>query len=261
MVRTFLLSPRWLALHAVAVGLVVAFVVLGWWQLDAYRTSEQRHDVRDSDPIPLTELIGPDAAIDRPVDQPVTANGSYLDELVVPARVDDGVLGAYAVGTLDTGDGVLIVLRGWVPTADEIPAPPSGQVAVTGYVMPAETPAQATGRNLAAGEVGHLAPDTVAAATGRNDLYDGFLVMTDEQPTPSAAPEPVDVDEYAPIRNVGPWQNLSYWAQWWVFAGAVIVFWISFVRTGIKRSRRTPEPAPDDQHGPLPRPSAPRRTT
>lgn len=258
MVRTFLFSPRWLALHVVAVVLVAAFVVLGWWQLDAYRTSEARHDVRGSDPVPLTEVIDLDSAVERPVDQPVMADGTYRDALAVPARVHDGVLGAYAVGTLDTGDGALIVLRGWVPTVDDAPSAPSGQVAVTGYIMPAETAAHATGRNPGEGEVGYLAPDTVAAATGQDDLYDGFLVVTDEQPAPSAAPVRVDVDEYSPIRNVGPWQNLSYWAQWWVFAAAVIVFWVSFVRTGIKRSRRTRAPKPDDQHEPLPRPSAPR---
>ena len=28
-----LLSPRWLLVHAVAVGLVLLFIALGWWQL------------------------------------------------------------------------------------------------------------------------------------------------------------------------------------------------------------------------------------
>ncbi len=31
--RQVLLSPRWLVRHAVAVALVVAFLLLGWWQL------------------------------------------------------------------------------------------------------------------------------------------------------------------------------------------------------------------------------------
>jgi cytochrome oxidase assembly protein ShyY1 len=260
-VRTFLFSPRWLALHVVAIVLVAVFVGLGWWQLDAYRTSEDRHDARESDPIPVTELIDPAATVEQPVDRPVTADGSYLDGLIVPARIDDGVLGAFAVGMLDTRDGVLIVLRGWVPTADDVPAAPSGRLTVTGYVMPAETSAQATGRPTGEHEIGYLAPDAVTAATGQDDLYDGFLIVADEQPAPAAAPERIDIDEYAPVRNVGPWQNLSYWAQWWVFAAAVIIFWISFIRTGIRRWRRTPEPAPDAPHGSLPRPSAPRRTT
>lgn len=264
---TFLFSPRWLTLHVIAVVLVVAFVVLGWWQLDAYRSSEQRHDVRESEPVPFDELDelgkfdGSPEPVESPVDRPVTTEGSYLDELVIPGRVDDGVLGAYAAGTLDTGEGVLIVLRGWVPSPDDVPAAPSGRVTVTGYVLPSETPAHATGLDLGVGEVGYLAPETVSAATGRGGLYDGFLLATGEQPAPSAAaerPVRIDVDEYSPIRNVGPWQNLSYWAQWWVFAAAVIIFWISFVRTGIKRSRRTPEPEPAAQPESSPRPSAQR---
>lgn len=256
MVRTFLLTPRWLALHLAAVVLVAAFAALGWWQLDVYRTNQERHDARESAPAPLTELIDPAVAVEQPLDRPVTVDGNYLAELIVPARVNDGVLGAYAVGTLDTGEGVLTVLRGWVSTADAAPAPPSSQVAVTGYLLPAETPAHGTGRAFDDGEIAYLAPDTVAAATGRDDLYDGFLLVAAEQPAPMTAPERIDVDEYSPIRNVGPWQNLSYWAQWWVFAGAVIMFWISFVRTGIKRSRRTPEP--HAQPGPSPQPYAPR---
>lgn len=251
-------SPRWLTLHLTAIALVVAFTALGWWQLDAYRTSEERHDVRESEPVPLTELIHPAAPVEQPVDRPVTAEGTYLAELAVPARVENGVLGAYAVGTLDTGQGVLTVLRGWVPSADAAPAAPPGGVTVTGYVLPAETPGHATGGTLEDGEIGYLAPETVSAATGRDDVHDGFLLVSDEWPAPSIAPDRVDVDEYSPIRNVGPWQNLSYWAQWWVFAGAVIIFWISFVRTGIKRSHRTPEPTPDDQSVPSPRPCAPR---
>lgn len=219
--------------------------------------SEQRQDLRESEPVALAELVDPDDPVERPIDRRVTAEGSYLDDLVVPARVYDGVLGAHAVGTLDTGEGVLIVLRGWAPTAEDIAAPPSGRVTVTGYVLPAESPARATGLDLGDGEVGYIAPETVAAATGRDDLYDGLLLATGEQPA-ATPPQRVDVDEYSPIRNVGPWQNLSYGAQWWVFAGAVVVFWISFVRTGIKRSRRTPEPAPDARPESSPRPSAPR---
>ena len=37
------------------------------------------------------------------------------------------------------------------------------------------------------------------------------------------APVALDVDRIVPVRDVNPWQNLSYWAQWWVFAGAVVL--------------------------------------
>ena len=258
MVRTFVLSPRWLALHVVAIALVAAFVALGWWQLDAYRTSQDRHDKREAEAAPFAQAIETGQSAGPTLDGPVVADGSYVASLVVPARVNDGVLGAYAVGALDTGDGVLIVLRGWSPRADQVPVAPPGDVIVTGHILPDETAAEASGRELAADQIGYLASAPVRATLSRDDVHSGYLLLTKEAPDHTATLERLDIDEVAPIRNVGPWQNLSYWAQWWVFAAAVIVFWVSFVRTGIRRSRQGPTPAPEPQPAPLPRPSAPR---
>lgn len=256
-----LLHPRWLAVHAVAAALVVAFAALGWWQLGVYRDSDARQDLRDRPPVPVADVAEPGSALGGAADRAVTATGSYVAELVVPARVHDGVLGAYAVGLLETADGTLTVLRGWEPDPDRTPAAPNGHdVTVSGHLVAPEDPAVATGRSpLPPGQVGYLAPEAVAGAAGveRADLYEGYLVLAEEQPAPAAAPQRLDVGTVAPIRDVSPWQNLSYWAQWWVFAGAVVAFWVSAVRSLVK-SRRETAPAPDGPSAPSPRPSAPR---
>lgn len=246
-------------MHAVALALVVGFVALGWWQLDVYRQTEQRQETRDSAPVAISDVAQPGRALGEAADHPVTASGTYTGELAVPARVHEGVLGAYAVGLLETPDGIVTVLRGWEHDADALPSPPAGDVTVTGHLVDPETAAEATGRaTLDDGEVGYLAPDAVAraATVDPSRLYDGYLLLSAEDPPPTAAPERLDVATVAPIRHVGPWQNLSYWAQWWVFAGAVVVFWVSLVRSAVRK--REESPAPDDQQQPAPRPSVPR---
>lgn len=256
-----LVRPRWLAVHAVAAALVVAFAALGWWQLGVYRDSDARQELRDRPPVPVAEIADPGSPVGGAADRPVTATGSYVAELVVPARVHDGVLGAYAVGVLETAGGTLTVLRGWAPDPDRIPSAPDGRdVTVSGHLVASESRAVATGPSPPPpGRIGYLAPEAVAAASGveRGRLYGGYLVLAEERPAPAAAPQRLDVGTVAPIRDVSPWQNLSYWAQWWVFAGAVVAFWVSAVRAQVKRRQAT-EPAPDGPPAPSPRPSVPR---
>ncbi len=245
-------------MHAAVAALVVAFVALGWWQLGVYRDSDARQDLRDRPPVPLAEIAEPGGGIDGAADRAVIATGSYVADLVVPARMHDGVLGAYGVGLLETTEGTLTVLRGWAPDPDRMPAAPTGgDVSVSGHLVAPEDPAVATGPSpLPPGQIGYLAPAAVAGATGldRSELYDGFMVLADERPAPAAAPEPLDVDAVAPIRDVSPWQNLSYWAQWWVFAAAVVAFWLSTMRSTVRKARQS-APTPDGPPAPSPRPS------
>jgi cytochrome oxidase assembly protein ShyY1 len=262
MVLRFLFTPRWMALHLAAVVIASGFVALGWWQLGVYQESHARQEERDRSPVPLSTVAVAGRPLGDAADRAVTVTGTYRDELIVPARVYDGVLGGYSVATLDTGNGLLVVLRGWQSDVTSVSPVPTGEVLATGYLLSAEVPEQATGPSPApAGHVGYVAPGVVAAATGRDAarFFDGYLLASGEEPSPADPPERLDVSSVAPIRDVSPWQNLSYWAQWWVFAGAVLVFWVSFVRTGLK-TRDSP-PDPDVQPEPERRPSAPQRTT
>jgi cytochrome oxidase assembly protein ShyY1 len=254
-VRPILLTPRWLVLHVVTVAVVVGFVALGWWQLTVYGDSESRQAERDRPAVPISDLVEPGDDLGPGTGRAVVATGRYLDEgrLSVPARVHDGVLGDYIVAALRTSDGgVLTVLRGWADDRDDpVGAVPGGEVTVAGHLLSPETAADTalSDADLSTGEMGFVAPEPVAARTGlpEDQFYPGYLLLEDEQPRPAASPELLDVGVVDPIGNVSPWQNLSYWAQWWVFAGAAAVFWFSFVRTAVRHSSRADSEAARDE--------------
>ena len=258
----FLLTPRWLALHLAAIVIACGFVALGWWQLGVYQESQARLAERDRSPVPVNTVATAGQPLGDAADRAVTAGGVYDDDLVVPARVREGVLGAYAVAVLDTGEAKLVVLRGWEHDADDIAPAPTGEVEVTGHLLAGEVPRQATGSEPApTGQVRYIAPRPVAEETGRaiGEFIDGYLLASSEMPAPADPPERLEVSTVSPIRDVSPWQNLSYWAQWWVFAAAVLVFWFSFVRAALKK--RSSPPDQDVQPELEPPPSVRQRTT
>jgi cytochrome oxidase assembly protein ShyY1 len=244
-VQLTLITPRWIVLHIVTAVVVVVFVALGWWQLGAYRDSNAREQLRELPAVSLTELAAPGRPLGPATDRAVVATGAYLTDanLLVPARVYEGVLGSYSVGVLQTGEGSLPVLRGWLPDHDD-PAGqvPSGQVTVTGHLLLPESGDDATdpGAPLPRGQIGFIAPEQVSAATGidQPELYDGYLLLTEESPRPAVVPAPLELSVVEPIRNVGPLQNLSYWALWWIFAGAAVVFWFSSARAAVRGTGR-----------------------
>jgi cytochrome oxidase assembly protein ShyY1 len=249
-----LLTPRWIALHVATIAVVAGFVALGWWQLGVYGHSESRQDVRDRPAVSISDLVQPGEELGAGADRAVLATGRYVDEghLTVPARVHEGVLGAYLVAALRTPDGgVLTVLRGWVDDAEQAGAVSGGEVTVAGHLLASETAADASvsDADLSTNEIGYVAPESVAAETGlpEDRFYPGYLLLEDEQPRPAASPELLELGVVDPIGNVSPWQNLSYWAQWWVFAGAAALFWFSFVRAAVRhRSRADTEAARDE---------------
>ncbi|WP_158542899.1 SURF1 family protein [Phytoactinopolyspora halophila] len=253
----FLVTPRWLAVHLALVVALAICVIAGWWQLNVFQDTTSRQDERDQPPTAIDQLVTPGHDIGTAADRPVRAEGQYLNEhqFIIPGRIHDSTLGWFVLIPLETADGTIVpVLRGWVEEPDDVTEPASSEVTVHGYLLPPETPQHATVRSdqeLGDSELGYIAPEPFSTATGLpgDHIVHGYVLRTTERPdTPGVTP--VDVDELAPIRNVSPWQNLSYTAQWWIFGLAAIAFWASAVRSGV-RSRRTAEgPDPDDPDHP-----------
>jgi cytochrome oxidase assembly protein ShyY1 len=258
-VYRFLLAPRWLALHAFLVVVLVAFGVLGWWQLESARHNERERQERAKDvAVALATVAEPGLAQSEGLaGQLVTVSGVYDGEaqLLVPGRERAGTVGFYVLTPLRTPDGgVIAVNRGWVAAEDEAAAARAagGQVEVSGLLQPSEPPRAAAGAAreavaLPEGQIGYIA---TAQLTGRlpyppSELYDGFLLLSEQRPAAEPAPVPVPETAVTKTSGVGSLRNLSYALQWWIFAAAAVFFWFSFVRHAAADRRASAE-APGD---------------
>lgn len=248
-VYRFLLTPRWIALHVVVLLVIPAFVLLGRWQFGRFEersaNSERVTANIEAAPVPLDQLAAPG----RPVRQDdrfrkVTVTGTYdpAHALVVRRRPQEGRNGFYVLTPLVTGQGTgVIVNRGWVPagpTADappEVPAPPAGQVTVTGRLRPSETEESSGITNRAGlppGQVLLIDADAIGKGLPYR-LVGGYVELTAQQPESAAAPAPVP----APDVGAGGGLNLAYGIQWWLFIGIAIGGWILMIRREVAERR------------------------
>lgn len=241
----FLLTPRWIVLHTLVVVVVVAFTWLGSWQLSSYEEQRRERDLRAREAVPVTQLVEPGQRLPGDaVDRNVTATGRYApgEPFLVPGRLLDGVAGSYVLTPMDLDEGgTVLVLRGWVDGPDDPAAGalPPAPVTVTG-VLRADEPATAAvtlGRALTDREVPVVSAEAAAAAGAPDDLLDGWVLLAEEDPGLGVPPRPVPLDQVVARTGAGIWQNLSYAAQWWVFAVAALVFWGAFVRAALRERR------------------------
>jgi len=239
------LQPRWLALLAVLLVVVVCFAELGLWQMGRSQdtaTQEQLAQQSVQPPVPVDDVVQPYEAFPQDASgRPVVAEGRYVAELqfLVPDRVLDSRRGWWVVVPLDTGDGALLpVLRGWVSDPDLAPPPDGGMRTVTGTMAPSESGPGGDEPGLAEGERSSV--DLAALANDwPGDLYNVFLFATDEEPAVQAGavrpvPPPALTDESV------QWRNVGYGLQWWVFAGFAVYMYLRFLH---QASREEPEPS------------------
>jgi len=236
-VYRFLFSPAWLGRLAVALVLAAVMVLLGLWQLDRY---EQRSAINEridraatTEPAPLAALVPPPAAGDAVGPAPptshqwalATATGRYdrEHEILVRNRTLDGQVGVEVVTPLVLPDGTaVLVSRGWlaadpavVPPRSAVPAAPTGEVTVTGWVRPGDrsAPVEVADGGLHTRRIGVEA----LAAHLPYPLYHGYLQLTSQDPPADPALRTV------PPRRENTWMNAGYAAQWWIFATLVLI--------------------------------------
>lgn len=234
MLRSFL-TPPWLAWHVAAGVAVVAFVVFGQWQLDAYEGG--RRAPRSTPPAALAALVEPGERLpDAAVGREVVVTGEYdaPNQLLVPGRELAGESGFLVVSPLRVADGVVAVSRGWVPRAAVARRGlPAGKVTVRGILQRSE-PEKAARVDLLTplprGQIPYLATVQLLDASPYDtaELYDGYVALTSQTPPALGGPEPVPPS--IGDAGVSRWRNLAYALQWWVFAGAAVFFWAFVVR-------------------------------
>ncbi|MEV0374236.1 SURF1 family protein [Streptomyces sp. NPDC050636] len=264
----FLLTPRWWGINVFAVLAIPFCIFMGSWQLSRFEdrvdTHQQQEDrsarAKAAAARPLDSLLPVDKVTSG---RQASARGHYDTghQLLVPGRTLDGKQGKsqgfYVLSLLRTDGGkALPVVRGWLPgdvnaKADraKVPAPPKGEVTVSGALQASENQGtdgvQADG-GLPKGQLGMISAASLVNIVPY-DVYDAWITLTDTRaplrPVPPAAAEGSGLDLKA-------FQNLGYTGEWFVFAGFVVFMWFRLFR-------REAEAAKDAALGILPEGDAP----
>ncbi|MFJ8588527.1 SURF1 family protein [Streptomyces sp. NPDC093595] len=254
----FLTTPRWWGINIFVLLAIPFCIFMGTWQLGRFEDRVDSH--QEAEATRPGPGAGPGAVKAAPLDEllPVTketsgrqatASGLYGEQFLVPGRELEGRTGSYVLTLLRTDGGkALPVVRGWLPEGGRPPAPPAGEVTVTGALQASEnsgTKGVHAAGGLPEGQVGMIsAASLVNLVPG--DVYDAWVTLTDAPsgltPVPAAAAEGTGLDLKA-------FQNLGYTGEWFAFVGFVLFMWFRLFRREAEAARDAalglpPEPSP-----------------
>ncbi|MFF3908419.1 SURF1 family protein [Streptomyces sp. NPDC001848] len=241
----FLLTPRWWGINVFVLLAIPFCIFMGSWQLSRFEArvqdhrlaSEQASAARKEPARPLRELL---PVTQRTSGKQATATGRYGQQLLVPGRELDGRRGFYVLTMLRTDGGkALPVVRGWLPgDADpaKAPAPPAGEVTVTGALQASESPgANGVGAagGLPAGQTGAISTATLVNLVPY-DLYDAWITLTKADSGMKAVPATAPAGSGLDLKA---FQNLGYTGEWFVFAGFTLFMWFRLLRREVEYAR------------------------
>ncbi|WP_151775619.1 SURF1 family cytochrome oxidase biogenesis protein [Streptomyces abyssomicinicus] len=244
----FLLTRQWVIVTLVALALVPTMIELGFWQWhrhwDRVASNQRIEDALDTAPVPVGSLTRPGARIDRDLYyRHVSARGVFETdrEVVVRRRTNaDDRVGYHVLTPLRLEDGrYLLVNRGWVPADGrqtefpEIPAPPAGEVTVTGRLMADQTTAESGIKDLSDlpdRQVMLISSEGEAERLGA-EVLGGYVELVSPAPA-DGSPELVPGPDHDSIGN-----HMAYAVQWWLFTAGVPVGWVVLVRRELRERR------------------------
>ncbi|KGN39976.1 SURF1 family protein [Knoellia aerolata] len=228
-------KPRHLALLAVAVLVVIAFVQLGRWQLgvaedEALREALER--ARSQQPVAVETVLTPHSDFPGELStRPVVATGEFgADQVVVANRRLEGRAGFWVVAPLRVAatGATLPVLRGFVTSAADVPPVPVGQVTVTGGLAPPESPY--AGEPPPEGQLGSI-DTSLLVSRWPGELYNAFVFQQEQAPAPAPADLGAMERVPTPSGETGfKWRNAAYALQWWAFALFAVFMWWRIVK-------------------------------
>lgn len=228
------LTRRLMGLFVLMIVLVVAFILLGIWQLDVARSvghGSANAAMQDRPVVSITAAMQPAQSFPRDGSlRPVRAVGHYdsARQELVAGRTLGGRDGFWVLTPLviDANGARLGVVRGFVtdPKAP-VPLTGTGQVTVTGALAPGESPDPTV---YPPGQIGAINL-AVLANTWGGTVYNSFVFATAETPAATAAP----IQKFPPPQPGGGGfhlLNAGYAVQWWAFACFAVYVWVRMVR-------------------------------
>lgn len=260
----FLRSPGWLGGIAAALAFAaVCFWVLAPWQFHRHVERDARNSTiavaANAAPVPLAQRLGPGNGVDAgEAWQQVTASGVFLPDRQVVVRLrqneNTGAPASEVLSPFQLADGsVLLVDRGYV-SIDSMaggaapPAPPGGQVTVTGRLQPFQPDPlhRAPVRSGERFEVYGISANSVADLPG--PVLGGFIQLVDGSP---GVLTPISVPQMDP----GPY--FSYAWQWLAFGTMSLLAICFFIYREFADPRDLdPRDAPPDADPPAATPDA-----
>ncbi len=230
---------RWVALVVLIAALATLFVQLGEWQLrrlDERRESNARVlEHSHEQPAPYEQHMNR-VMTDDDEWHVVTVTGEYTGETFqVRYRNQDGP-GTEVISPMRATDGRTVLIdRGFIPRPNgqpdpEPPAPPQGQVTVTGYVQRNER-----GKDEAVVpheyKVRLINSDKIGESLGA-ELVNGYVAAFESSPADDASLQPIAL----PSLDEGPHQGYAW--QWFSFAVIAGVGVIVLIRADIRDYRK-----------------------
>lgn len=217
-------------LQAVVVLLIAsAFTFLGVWQLQRasdLKESQRKAAIQDTKIYDLSSLAKPATALDsRNVGKTVQVQGHYIADFKAPDQVDingkvaDWEVGLLQIGTTQTNQSSILVLRGlWKDRLKYPDVSMANLVEVTGNIAPHQNDDVVEN---APGVISRIDSSVIVSQTDTN-LFDGFIVATNEKLiTSGQSLERQRVIPPKPVSKVAGfyWQHISYVVIWWLMAG------------------------------------------
>ncbi|RKE21809.1 SURF1 family protein [Streptomyces sp. TLI_171] len=256
-VYRFLLSARWAVIALVALLLIPTMVRLGFWQYHRHEARVARNELvarnLGSPPVAFDSLSAPGWSVPTgQVWRTVTAQGHYDTghEVVVRGRTEPGgsSIGYFVITplVLADGKGSVLVNRGWVESGADaaslpaVPAPPAGEVTVTGRLRADETYASLGVKNRGGlpERMYKVINSAEQAKFADATVLGGYLELSSSQPAAGAAPQPLAEPGHS---DIGP--HMAYAVQWWLFASLVPVGLVVMARREARQDGQAPAAA------------------
>ena len=230
---------RWVGLAVFVALLAAVFIRLGEWQLhrlDQRKAANARVQAYTAQPAKDWSLVFTGPITEEMQWQKVTVTGTYSPaQLRARYRSVNDQAGSEVLTVLTTADGRTVLIdRGFLPTPKNtpeavMPAPPTGEVTVTGYVRRSEN-----GKPTATKPVeGNVRLINIAMINSTLDLKlaDGYIQLLE-----SSAPQPGLTLVPPPTLDEGP--HLSYAVQWFIFTVIALSGAVILVRGDLKEKKR-----------------------
>lgn len=242
---------RWLALAVFVVALAFAFVNLGSWQLDRLDQRKERNSsvvVHENSPVADFDAVFTRTIVEADQWQRVTVRGTFDPDHQFMVRYRSlGPASGYEVLTpLRTTSGAWVLVdRGFGTKRNDedypktLPAPPSGEVAILGYVRRDEQGSAEAMTPVAPSNAVRLVNSGAVAGTLPYPLVNGFISLIEITPPQSGELAPVTPPELT------EGNHFSYAIQWFTFAGMAGLGLVLLIRSDVRAMRRAAQaPAP-----------------